>query len=214
MANNCYRYNRPRRKGMSRRSLIAGLRAGFLAAMLLAPTTSLFALPGDVLEVIDAIAKGTSTQMGQTVSVKILVTNYSTKEDEKILRDAFRKGQNAGLVKALAKMRPVGRIQIPGTLGYELAFLSSEPTPTGRSIRFLTNRKIAFEEAARNTPSQAYDLTSGQIEIDSQDANKSAGVLYPEAQLTINKDGQFEIQLRKNEWLLRNIIVRKVGQKK
>ena len=199
---------------MSRRSLIAGLRAGFLAAMLLASITSLFALPGDVLEVIDAIAKGTSTQMGQTVSVKILVTNYSTKEDEKILRDAFRKGQNAGLVKALAKMRPVGRIQIPGTLGYDLAFLSSEPTPTGRFIRFLTNRKIAFEEAARNTPSQAYDLTSGQIEIDSQDANKSAGVLYPEAQLTINKDGQFEIQLRKNEWLLRNIIVRKVGQKK
>jgi hypothetical protein len=33
-----------------------------------------------------------------------------------------------------------------------------------------------------------------------------SGVLYPAAQLVINKDGQIEFQLRKNHWRLVNII--------
>ena len=190
------------------------LKVGIALGTLLAIAAFLFASSADVLEVIDAVAMGTKTQMGQIVEIKILVSNYSTKEDERLLKEAFLKGQNGGLEKTLAKMRPVGRIQIPGYLGYELAFLSSQPTPTGRSIRFVTNRKIAFGEAYRNTPSQAYNLTSGHIEIDSQNPQHSTGVLYPEAQLSIDKDGQLEMQLRKDEWRLRNIIVRQVGQKK
>jgi hypothetical protein len=159
-------------------------------------------------ETIDATAMGTSTQLGKNVNVKIIITSWSTKEDEKALSDAFKTGQNQGLVNALQKMKSVGRIQIPGTLGYDLAFVAAVPTPTGRTIRFVTNRKIAFQEAYRNTQSQAYNLTAGQINIVDQDKDKSAGVLYPAAQLVINKDGELEIQLRKNPWKLNNIIVR------
>jgi len=159
-------------------------------------------------EVIDANAMGTSTQMGKNVSIKLIINQYSTPADKKTLSDAFAKGQNQGLVDALEKMKPVGRIQIPGTLGYDLAYVVSIPTPTGRKVRFVTNRKIAFGEAYRNTPSQAYNLTGGEINIDNQDKGKSAGVLYPAAQLVINKDGDLQIELRKNPWRLTNIIVR------
>jgi hypothetical protein len=169
---------------------------------------SWLAVPTVAQETIDATAMGTSTQLGKNVSVKIIITSWSTKEDQKALSDAFKQGQNQGLVNALQKMKSVGRIQIPGTLGYDLAFVASEPTPTGRSVRFVTNRKISFQEAYRNTQSQAYNLTAGQINIVDQDKNKSAGVLYPAAQLVINKDGELEIQLRKNPWKLTNIIVR------
>ncbi|HVO78989.1 MAG TPA: hypothetical protein VMT39_03150 [Candidatus Bathyarchaeia archaeon] len=165
-------------------------------------------LPAAAQETIDATAMGTSTQMGKNVSIKLIITSWSSKEDQKTLSDAFKAGQNQGLVKALEKMKPVGRIQIPGTLGYDVAYAASIPTTTGRTVRFVTNRKISFGEAARNTPSQAYNLTGGQINIDDQDKNKSAGVLYPAAQLVINKDGDLQIELRKNPWRLTNIIVR------
>jgi hypothetical protein len=104
-------------------------------------------------------------------------------------------------------MKAVGRIQIPGTLGYDVAYITSIPTPTGRQVRFVTNRKIAFKEAYRNTQSQAFNLTGGEFNIDDQDKNKSGGVLYPAAQLVINADGDLQIELRKNPWKLSNIIV-------
>ena len=159
-------------------------------------------------ETIDATAMGTSTQLGKNTSVKLIITSYSTAADKKRLDDAFAKGQNQGLVDALQNMKSVGRIQIPGTLGYDLAYVRSTPTPTGRKIRFVTNRKIAFGEAYRNTQSQAYNLTGGEINIDDTDNKKSAGVLCPAAQLVINKEGDLQIELRKNPWKLNNIIVR------
>ena len=159
-------------------------------------------------ETIDATAQGTSTQLGKNISIKLIITSYSTAADKKTLDDAFAKGQNQGLVDALQNMKSAGRIQIPGTLGYDLAYVREIPTPTGRKIRFVTNRKISFGEAYRNSQSQAYNLTGGEINIDDTDNKKSAGVLYPAAQLVINKDGDLQIELRKNPWRLNNIIVR------
>ena len=120
--------------------------------------------------------------------------------------EAFKKGSNQGLADALSKMKSSGRIQIPGTVGYDLAYVVSIPTPTGRKVRFVTNRKIAFAEAARNTRSQAYDLTAGEIDINNQDKSKSTGVLFPAAQLGMDPEGQLSIDLRQNPWQLVNII--------
>jgi len=158
------------------------------------------------VETIDATARGTSTQLGGTFSVKVIVTQFSTPEDRATLVDAFKKGSNEALVKALEKMKSSGRIQVPGRVGYDLAYVVSIPTPTGRKIRFITNRRIAFLEAARDTRSQAYDLTAGEIEINDQEKNRSGGVLYPAAQFGIDSDGQVSITLRQNPWQLVNII--------
>jgi hypothetical protein len=155
---------------------------------------------------IDATAMGTSTQLGKDVSVKITIYDFSTEEDRKILIDAFKKGQNQGLVNALTKMKSVGRIAITGTIGYDLSFIRLIPTPTGRKIRFVTNRQLRFGEVYANSQSTAYNLTAGEIDINDADKNKSGGVLYPAAQLVINKEGQLEFQLNKNPWKLVNII--------
>ena len=149
---------------------------------------------------------GTSTQLGKNVSVKITIYDFSSPEDKKILVEAFKKGQNQGLVNALTKMPSVGRIAITGTIGYDLSYISLTPTDTGRKIRFVTNRQIKFGEAYNNSQSIAYNLTAGEIEINDKDKNKSGGVLYPAAQLVINKEGQLQIELRKNPWKLVNII--------
>jgi hypothetical protein len=160
----------------------------------------------DKYETIDATAYGTSTQLGRNVGVTIIIYEFSTPESRQALVEAFQKGQNQGLVNALQKMPAVGRIQIPGTLGYDLAFIRMIPSPTGRTIRFVTNRKITFGEAYADTQSQAFDLTAGELQLNDQDKNKSAGVLYPACQFTINKDGELQIELNQNAWRLANII--------
>lgn len=190
--------------------------SGVLVATLVL-TAVTFALSADdrQIETIDATAMGTSTQLGKNVSVKVTIYEYSTDEDRQILIDAFKKGQNQGLVNALTKMKSVGRIAITGTLGYDLSYIRLIPTPTGRKIRFVTNRLLRFGEVYANTQTTAYNLTAGEIEINDSDKDKSAGVLYPAAQLVINKEGQLEFQLNKNPWKLLNIIDwNKAGQLK
>jgi hypothetical protein len=165
-------------------------------------------------ETIDAQAYGTSTQLGKNVTVRLIVYEYSTPEDRQILVESYQKGQNNGLASALEKMKAVGRITIPGTLGFDVSYIHEIKTPTGRTIRFVTNRKIAFGEAYWNTPSQSFNLTAGEIRINDKDKGKSDGVLYPASQLTINKDGDPQWDLRMNPWKLNNIIVWPAGNDK
>ena len=109
-------------------------------------------------ETIDATAYGTSTQMGRNVGVTLIIYDSSTPEDRQILIEAFQKGQNQGLVNALQKMKAVGHINIPGTLGYDVSFIRLIPTSTGRKIRFVTSRKIAFGEAYADTRDLSHSI--------------------------------------------------------
>jgi hypothetical protein len=179
-----------------------------IAVLLLAAVTLALSADDGKMKVgtIDATAMGTSTQLGQRVDVKVNIYQFSTEEDRAILVEAYKKGQNQGLVNALTKMKADGHIAITGTIGYDLSFIRLIPTPTGRKIRFVTNRLLRFGEAYYSTQSKEYNLTAGEIEINDSDKDKSSGVLYPAAQLVINKEGQLEIQLRKNPWKLVNII--------
>jgi hypothetical protein len=197
---------------MSRHIGFGNTRFAFVALLALALLLPVFAAAQ--VETIDATARGTSTQMGAVRNIKIVISEFSTPEDKAALVDAFNKGQSSGLYDALSKMKPVGQIQMPGTVGYGVAYISSETTPTGRTIRFITNRKIAFGEAARNTQSQAYDLTAGMIEINDKEPKKSAGKLFPATQLIVNKEGQLQWELRKNPWNLTNIIDWNKGKEK
>ena len=177
-----------------------------LAIVLLVAMVSLPGFARDKYETIDATAYGTSTQLGRNIGVTLIIYEFSTPEDRQILVDAFQKGQNKGLVNALEKMKAVGRIQIPGTLGYDVSFIRMIPTSTGRTIKFVTNRKISFGEAYAQSQSMSFDLTAGQLELNDQDKSKSSGVLYPAAQVVINKDGELQLDLNQNPWRLSNLI--------
>ncbi len=163
---------------------------------------------------IDATAYGTSTQMGRNINIKVQIYQYSTDDDRQLLIQAFKQGQSEGLSKALEKMKGAGRIQLPSTTGYELAFVRVIPTATGRKIRFATNRPITFGEAARNTRSRAYDLTFGEFDLNDKEPKKSTGTLFPAAQLIINKQGELQVELNQNPWRLSNIIEWKSKDKK
>jgi hypothetical protein len=157
-------------------------------------------------ETIEATAMGTGTQLGQNVEVRLIISDFSTMEERQVLVDAFTKAQNEGLVNALKKARAVGRISLTGTVGYDVSFIRVIPTPTGRKIRFITNRQIRFGEAWTDSQSMSFDLSGGEIDINDSDKSKSTGVLFPQAQLVIDKQGQLQIELAQNEWKLVDVL--------
>jgi hypothetical protein len=190
-------------------SRCAGRRLGhgsLLLAVLFLAVTPAISADDTKSATIDATAMGTSTQLGKMFSVKVIIDQFSTPEDRQVFVDAFKKGQSQGLVDALSKAKPVGRIAITGTVGTDLTYIGLTRTPTGRRIRFATNRPIRIGEAMKAGPSTAYNLTAGEFDINDSDKNKSTGVLFPAAQLIINKKGELQWELRQNPWKLVNII--------
>jgi hypothetical protein len=188
------------RKTWIHRLVISSL---LLVVLLTLDTAPVFS---DKPETIEATAMGTGTQMGQTYEFRLVINEYSTMEDRQVLVQAFEKGQNQGLVNALTKMRAVGHLSLTGTIGYDCSFIRLIPTPTGRKIRFVTNRQLRFGEVWTDSQSQAFNLTGGEIDINDQDKNKSTGVLFPAAQLVIDKQGQLQVDLNQNSWKLVDIL--------
>jgi hypothetical protein len=160
----------------------------------------------DKYETIEAQAFGTGTQMGQNIGVTLNIYEFSTPADRVNLVQAFEKGQNQGLVNALSKMKAVGHVEVTGTLGYDCAYIKMTPTPTGRKIVFVTNRQIRFGEAFFDTQSQSFNLTAGVFELNTQDKSKSTGMLYPQAQLILDKQGQLQLDLSQNPWRLSDVL--------
>ena len=186
----------------------ATLKCTLLGAIALAilATTGGTAAARDKYETIDAQAFGTGTQLGQNIGVTLNIYEFSTPADRTTLLQAYEKGQNQGLATALQKMKAVGHVEITGTLGYDCAYIMMTPTPTGRRIVFVTNRQIRFGEAFTDSPTMSFDLTAGELELNDQDKSKSTGVLYPAAQLVLNKEGKLQLDLNQNPWRLSDVI--------
>ena len=178
---------------------------GLLTAGLLVVGSTL-GLSANKPETIDATAMGTGTQMGQQINVTLNIYDYSSQVDKQMLGQAFQKGKNQGLVDALSKMKAAGHIAVTGTLGYDCSYIRMIPTPTGRKIRFVTNRLLRFGEVYRDSRSTAYDLTAGEFDLNDTDKNKSTGVLYPAAEFEIDKQGELQINLLGNPWQLADVI--------
>jgi len=175
-----------------------------IAGLLIAGSTPGFA--ANKSETIEATATGTSTQMGSQFSVTLVIYDYSTPADKQILIEAFQKGKDQGLVNALSRMKAAGHIEVTGTLGYDCSYIQVIPTPTGRKIRFVTNRLLRFGEVYWDTRSTAYNLTAGEFDLNETDKSKSTGVLYPAAEFVIDKQGELQMNLIGNPWNLVDII--------
>jgi len=191
---------------MKRQMKIAKIPMGATLLMGLLMTCSLPGIAREKNETIEATALGTGTQLGANIGVTLNIYEYSTPADKQILIQAYQKGQNQGLVNALQRMKAVGHVEVTGTLGNDCAYIKMIPTPTGRKIVFVTNRWIRFGEAYGDTQSQSFNLTAGIIEINDQDKSKSTGVLYPAAQLILDKQGQLQWDLNQNPWKLVDIL--------
>src|SRR5271170_2994658 len=191
---------------MRNKSMLSKVAIDILLVLGLLMSGSIPGFSRDKDETIDATAFGTGTQLGRNIGVTLNIYQFSTPADHQVLVQAYEKGQNQGLANALQRMKAVGHVEITGTLGYDCSYIKMTPTPTGRKIVFVTNRQIRFAEAWTDSQTMSFDLTAGILEINDQDKSKSTGVLYPAAQLILDKEGQLQWDLNQNPWRLVDLI--------
>lgn len=174
----------------------------FAALFLLA----LSALAQNRRETYQATARGTGTQMGRMFSVNIIIDRYSGDEERQVLLQAFSNDGSRGLSDALSDMPSIGHIAITGTVGADIAYARVFPSPTGRKIRILTNRRIAMGEVRGDTRSRDYDLTALELDLSSV-KGESKGVLLPACMFTIDQNSkEVVVEAYQNPWDLLNII--------
>ena len=157
-----------------------------VAALVLVATVLSFSETLEKPEEFQATAFGQGTSLGQTFGVTIIIEAYSPPDEQTILLDAFNKAGMNGVTNALQKFHSKGRIAITGTLGADLAYVRTWPTPTGRKIRGVTNRPIRFGEAWYDGRSMDYNMTAFELDI-SDEKGKSTGELIPACQIKMDK---------------------------
>lgn len=158
-------------------------------------------------ERIQATAMGQMRSAGRMFNIDILIDSYSTPQDQKTLINAFTSGGHDALVKALSKMKGKGRVSVTGTVGYQIAYVRSFPTPNGRKIRIITDRPINVGEAIYNGRSTDYDLSAIDLNI-AKDQDKSEGMLILAGKFRVDKNKQIELESLGDAWRLTNVMER------
>jgi hypothetical protein len=185
----------------------AARKVGFFS-LLLGSTLTLGTVPGFAIGPSSETIQATSTHAGKSATLTLVVYNYSTPLDLQILSQAFQGSQDRGLATALSKTKAVGHCSIAGSISYDVAFIQTVPTPTGRKITFIAIRPHPPEEADPLTSSVAgaFDLAYGQFDLNDTDPAKSTGFLYPASKLLIDPQGEFHYDLAGAPWPLINVL--------
>jgi hypothetical protein len=181
------------------------LTLALLGTFTLAATPGFAASPG--FETIRA----TYSQAGNTVSVTLIVYNFTTSGDLQLLSLAFQQGQDRQLAAALSRTKAVGSCSVTGDPNFDVAFIQMGVTPAGREITFIANRPLQSDEVSsdpdsQSPNSQSFDLMVGQFEMDDTDNAKSTGFMYPASKLVVDEQGEFHYDLAGSPWSLVNVL--------
>lgn len=114
-----------------------------------------------------AVDTGGSRRPTSTSHVKITIDRWSTESDRRRLVSAFTEGGEDALLKELQKMKPLGRISTPDSLGYELRYAHQIPLASGaRRILIATDRPLSYWESVNRPRSADYPYTFIEMRID------------------------------------------------
>jgi hypothetical protein len=134
---------------------------------------------------------------GPTANVTIYIESCSSAQDAQALQGALTDGGPDVLLKALEKMKSIGRIERVGTVSfYDFRFIRSVATPTGRRIIAVTDRPIGFLEAYFSTRSMDYKFGILQLDLkdDKKGREEGEGTLIYAARIKALAGDKFEIE--------------------
>ena len=132
---------------------------------------------------------GTFRNVG-TSFFRIQVDEYTSDEEFIEFMELLAGGGPRRLEDAFLRSQK-GRIII-NSLGYDIAFVRSTPTESGRMVRVITVRYLGFDESVRQTRSRDYPF--GVIELYLNHNGRGDGVLIVAAKLQLNLDGALEVE--------------------
>src|SRR5581483_6403337 len=102
-------------------------RTAIISMFLLLSANGLTAQSKDRI-IIQANAMGTSTQLGKLIPVKIIIEEVSTPDDQQALIDGFSRSGHTGMLDALTRMRPKGRVSLEGRVGNDVKYIRELPS--------------------------------------------------------------------------------------
>jgi hypothetical protein len=142
----------------------------------------------DAGEAFTAFAADLSTTgNGKTARVDITIDRWSTPEEREQLRTVLIENGTDAVYTALQKMKPVGRIRVNDSLGWDLRYAREVKNGDGRRIVFATDRPIGTAEATSRPRSIDYKFTVGELKLT---GDKGQGTLSPAVKLGYDKDDQ------------------------
>jgi hypothetical protein len=111
-------------------------------------------------------------------TVEMTVNRWSPNAERTRLVAVLQEKGPGELLKQLQKMKPVGRIRTPDSIGYDLRYAQQTPSEDGgRTIVIATDRPIGFWEATQRPRSIDYPFTLIQMKLD-RDGNGSGTLSY------------------------------------
>jgi hypothetical protein len=113
-----------------------------------------------------AVDIGGSDRGSSTSHVRITVDRWSTPEDTRRLVSAFRESGDEALLKELRKMKSLGRISTPDSIGYELRYATQTTLASGaRRVLIATDRPLSYWETVNRPRSINYPFTFIEMRI-------------------------------------------------
>jgi len=134
---------------------------------------------------------------GTTMNVRIYIEAYSDPQEAQQLHGVLMDGGPSALLKALKKMKPIGRIEQEGTVGfYDFKLIVSKPTPDGRHIYAVTDRPIGFLEAYAGSRSVDYPFGILELDLkaDKKGKERGEGSLIYAAQIKVLDGDKVDIE--------------------
>jgi hypothetical protein len=170
-------------------------------------------LPSVPLRITSWAVNMSNIGTGANAIVDITINRWSTDaERERLVTTFFEKGPSK-LLDAVQDARPVGRIRLPNTLGYDLRFARHFPMDDGgERYVIMTDRRIGFAEARNQPRSIDYPFTLIEIRVDRD--GQGEGKMSVATKISHNKkDNTVELENYASEPVrLTNIKVEKAGR--
>ena len=113
-----------------------------------------------------AVDIGGSDRPTSTSHVQITIDRWSSDEESRRLVSAFSENGPDALLKELQKMKPLGRISTPDSIGYALRYAHQVPLSTGgRRIVIATDRPLSYWETVNRPRSVNYPYTFVEMRL-------------------------------------------------
>jgi hypothetical protein len=140
-----------------------------VAAFIAAATASSAAPQGRETFTGFAVDIGSISRRSSASHVKITVDRWSTEDERRRLVSAFTEGGPDAFLKELRRMKPLGRISTPDSIGYDLHYAHQIPMATGgRRILIATDRPLGFWESVNRPRSVDYPYTVVEMRLDAE----------------------------------------------
>jgi hypothetical protein len=125
-----------------------------------------------------------------TTPVDITIERWSSAaEGQRLIETLKGKGADA-MLDVLRDQKPVGTIQVPGNLAYDLRYAHQEQLPDGgRRIVLATDRPMSHWEIASQPRSAQYPFTFIELRVNRQ--GEGEGKLALATKIDVSPGGQF-----------------------